>query len=293
MRGLTTLRSEVESCFHSIIKDPKRRKIPVSRRATGSASGLPFEPWARDILQDCGFSAFLQEEFIDTLVREMRKSGYNDNKISYIIKEETWWGMKDYMVSRKQLEAALKNTDIPTYQQSIADIVLFYGNDIVSDHNDIIIINVKSHDIDRESRDPNIISAKRVLEFFKDLSKKAVAYPDFIDKANLWFIGFYYKRYRNYSEIKEIYVKDLFKLDVTRIPVINFDAAIQIQWHVKNMIEKEDMDKLKFIESLAEEYLKRWQEFVQKRTQKLEETIHELKLLIKKVKAKEGFSNRG
>ncbi len=282
---LAILRKNVELCFSSAIKDSEKRKVAVSRRATGSASGLPFEPWARDILQECGFSVFLQEEFIGTVVREMRKRGYTNDKISYIIRERTWWGMKDYMVSRKQLEAALKNTDIPTYQQSIADIVLFYGNDIVSELNNIVIINVKSHDIDRKSRDPNIISAKRVLEFFKDLLEKAVTYPEFIDKANLWFIGFYYKRYRSYSEIKEIYVKDLFKLDVTRIPVINFDAAIQIQWHVKNMIEKEDMDKLKFIESLAEEYLKRWQEFVQKRTQKLEETIQELKSLIKKVKS--------
>ncbi len=282
---LAILRKNVELCFYSAIKDSEKRKVAVSRGATGSASGLPFEPWARDILQECGFSVFLQEEFIGTVVREMRKRGYTNDKISYIIRKRTWWGMKDYMVSRKQLEAALKNTDIPTYQQSIADIVLFYGNDIVGELNNIVIINVKSHDIDRKSRDPNIISAKRVLEFFKDLLEKAVTYPEFVDKANLWFIGFYYKRYRSYSEIKEIYVKDLFKLDVTRIPVINFDAAIQIQWHVKNMIEKEDMDKLKFIESLAEEYLKRWQEFVQKRTQKLEETIQELKSLIKKVKS--------
>ncbi len=139
---LAILRKNVELCFSSAIKDSEKRKVAVSRRATGSASGLPFEPWARDILQECGFSVFLQEEFIGTVVREMRKRGYTNDKISYIIRERTWWGMKDYMVSRKQLEAALKNTDIPTYQQSIADIVLFYGNDIVSELNNIVIINI-------------------------------------------------------------------------------------------------------------------------------------------------------
>lgn len=282
---LAILRKNIESCFSSAIKNPEKRKVAVSRRASGSASGLPFEPWARDILRECGFSAFLQEEFIGKVVRKMRNRNYTNDEILYIIKEKTWWGMKDYMVSRKQLEAALEDADVPTYQQSIADIVLFYGNNIVDEINDIVIINVKSHDTDKKSRDPNIISAKRVLEFFKDLLERTVIYPEFIDKANLWFIGFYYKRYRGYSEIKEIYVKDLFKLDVTRIPVINFDAAIQIQWHVKNMVEKKDIDKLKFIESLAEEYLKRWQEFVQKRTRKLEETVKELKTLIKKVKS--------
>ncbi len=282
--NLSNLRKQVEACLLNAIRNPQKRRISVSRRASGSASGLPFEPWTRDVLRNCGLSAFLQEEFIEVIVREMRKRGYDNERIVEIIKEKTWWGMKNYMISKRQLEAALNGTDIPTYQQSIADIVLFYGNDIINDINDIVIINVKSHDIDKESRDPNIISAKRVLEFFKDLLGKSIIYPDFIEKANLWFIGFYYKRYRGYGEIKEIHVKDFLKLDVTRIPVINFDAAIQIQWHVKNMVEKENIDKLEFIKNLAEECLKRWQEFVRKRTPKLEETVRELNTLIRKLK---------
>ena len=193
--------------------------------------------------------------------------------------------MKNYVISRRQLEVALRGIKIPTYQQSMADIVLFYGgDDIVENLNDVVLINVKSHNIDRESRDPNIISAKRVLEFSKDLLERALVFPDFINKANLWFIGLYFRRHNEYSEIIEVHVKDLFKLDVTKIPVINFDAAIQIQWHVKNMVERDNVDKLTFIESLAEEYLKRWEEFARRRTVRLKGVVDELKNLVKELR---------
>jgi len=280
--NLLELRKNLEACLQNSIRDPNKGRVLISRRATGSASGLPFESWTRDMLRSCGFLAFLQEEFLEYVVKEMKHKGYASNRIEYMITKETWWGLGNYVISSSQLDAALRGRKIPTYQQSMADIILFYGNDIVQDLNDVILINVKSHDIDRESRDPNIISAKRVLEFFKDLLEKSIRSksPQFIDKANLWFIGIYYKRYEGYSKIVGIYVKDFFKLDVTKIPVINFDAAIQIQWHVKNMIEREDIDKLSFIESLANEYLKRWQEFVKRRTIKLEETVNELKRLV-------------
>jgi len=279
---LLKLRKNLEVCLQNSIRDPNKGGVPISWRATGSASGLPFELWTRDMLRSCGCSAFLQEEFLEYVVREMRRRGYAPSKIKYIITEETWWGLGTYVISSNQLDAALKGSKIPTYQQSMADIMLFYGNDIMQDLNDVILINVKSHDIDRESRDPNIISAKRVLEFFKDLLEKSIRFgsPQLINKIALWFIGIYYKRHDEYSKIVEIYVKDFFKLDVTKIPVINFDAAIQIQWHIKNMIEREDIDKLSFIESLVDEYLKRWQEFMKRRTVKIEETVKELKKLV-------------
>jgi len=280
------LRKDIEEkCLREAVKDPKKRRVEVSQRASGSASGLPFEPWTRDILRECGYTAFLQEEFIGEIVKKLKDKGYKESKIEETIREKTWWGMKDYMISRGQLEAAFKGNEIPAYQQSIADIVLFYGKNLAEDLNDVIIINVKSHDIDRESRDPNIISAKRILELSKDVLEKAITHPEFINKLNLWFVGIYYKRRRGYGEIQEVHVKDFFKLDVTKIPVINFDAAIQIQWHVKNMIEKDDIDKLTFIENLAKEYIKRWNEFSRRRTQELEKTIENIKSLIERIKS--------
>ena len=284
------LRNGIETCLREAIKDAEKRRIKISRRASGSASGLPFESWTKDVLSRCGYNVFLQEEFVGEVVKRLKEQQHAVSDIEKVIREKTWWGMKDYMVGKRQLEEALKGSEVSPYQQSVADIVLFYGKDLAKDLNDAILINVKSHDIDKESRDPNVISAKRILEFFIDILEKATTYPEFIDKVNLWFIGIYYKKGKEYSEIREVHVKDFFKLDVTQIPEINFDAAIQIQWHIKNMVEINNIDKLTFVENLAKEYAKRWKEFSKRRTQNIEETVKRLEDLITKIRNQKRLS---
>jgi len=254
----------------------------IPERRHGSAAGLPLEEWAWKALRDpnCYLKAFLQEEFVGHVVVELRNRHFSPDAIKNIIKRTTWWG--DYVVSDSQLNAALNDKKIPIYQQSIADIIILYGEgeDIIRNLNDVLIINVKSHDVSRPSRPPNIISALRVLEFARDLLRKSQQYPDFIEKANLIFMGIYYRTKDNYAQITEVYVKDFFKLDVKRMPPINFDAAIQIQWHVKDMIEKPDIDKLTFFEGLARKYLDEWQKFMKERTTQVEDLVNELKRLI-------------
>lgn len=275
-----TVKENIKKCFE---KYPDKI-VSVPKRRAGSAGGLPFEDWAKRVLSSYNFLTFLQEEFVKYVVEELRKREISPSKIKAIINEETWWGINGYVISASQLENALKGRRVQSYQGSMADLVIFYGKDLLKDLNDVLLINIKSHDIDKESRDPNIISAKRALEFSKDLLKMAFKYPNFIEKANLWFIGIYYKSLNGSARVERVYVKDLFKLDVTRIPVINFDAAIQIQWHVMNMVERPDIDKLIFIESLADEYLKRWQMFVNKRTSSLQNLVKDLKELVKELK---------
>jgi len=54
------------------------------------------------------------------------------------------------------------------------------------------------------------------------------------------------------------------------------------------------MDKLEFVKSLAEEYLRRWRAFAQRRTSELEKTLQELEKLIEKVKKpKKAFLIKG
>ncbi|AGK61366.1 hypothetical protein Asulf_01375 [Archaeoglobus sulfaticallidus PM70-1] len=284
--NLLEIRRMVESCL-STAKGQVVNDVAIMSRASGSASGLPFEEWTKNKLNECGFKTFLQEEYLLEVVRELKEKGHSNSQIERIIRD-TWWGTSNYMISRNQLnhafnQHALNQNDPPAYQQSIADIILFYGNDLVDNINDIVAINVKSHNLDRPSRDPNIISAKRIIDYMKDILETK---PSIIDKVNLWFIGIYYRQSSGYASIEEIYIKDFFRLDVKKIPTINFDAAIQIQWHVKDMVELESQDKLTFIESLAEEFNKRWVEFVDRRTASIEETLNTLRTLIKKYRNK-------
>jgi len=249
----------------------------ISRRAHGSAAGIPFEEWVVNALKSCKLNAFLQEGFIEYVVKELPKS-VPSSSIENIVFEETWWG--SYVVSESQLKAALKNGKPTVYQQSLADVIVFYGSDVSRDLNDVLIINVKSHDVNKQSRPPNIISALRVLEFGKDLLMKAQVYRCFIDKANIIFVGIYYSIEDNICHIKNIYVKDFFKLDVNKMPPINFDAAIQIQWHVGDMEENPDIDKITFLENLAKKYFIQWQKFMGERTKNIENLINELNKLI-------------
>jgi len=266
------------SIIECLMKAPNRIVAGISKRIHGSAAGLPFEDWVKNTLKNCGLNVFLQEEFIGYIVKKLKESGFNAKAIENSIFEKTWWG--PYVVSETQLKTALKNEKPPVYQQSLADIIVFYGRDLSRDLNDVLIINVKSHDESKLSRPPNIISALRVLEFGKDLLVKAQRYPNLIEKANIIFIGIYYAVKDSNAHITNIYVKDFFKLNVKVMPPINFDAAIQIQWHVRDMIEDPTIDKLTFLENLAEKYLNEWQIFMKERTRNVKEIIDELKRLI-------------
>ncbi|MEM0066376.1 MAG: HincII family type II restriction endonuclease [Sulfolobales archaeon] len=277
--NLDDLRRKVIENLSEAIKDPNRKVIAVHQRASGSASGLPFELWTKEVLNERGLKVFLQEEFIKELVSAMKNKRIVPDKIIKTIREKTWYGLQDYVISREQLKSALEGKEVNTYQQSMADLVLFYGKDLIEDINDVILINVKSHDIEKESRPPNIISAKRVLEFIRDVLTYC---PNLLDKVSLWFLGIYYRRRGSNAEIVEVHAKDFFKLDVTKIPIINFDAAIQIQWHVKDMIEIPDINRMMFIENLAVEYLKRWEQFAKRRSENVRRLVNELIDLIRK-----------
>jgi hypothetical protein len=268
------IKSKVMNCLTTY---PDKTVHGISRRVHGSAAGIPFEEWVVNALKSCKLNAFLQEGFVEYVVKELRELGFS-SFIENIVFEKTWWG--SYVVSESQLKAALINEKPTVYQQSLADVIVFYGSDVTRDLNDVLIINVKSHDVSKLSRPPNIISALRVLEFGKDLLTKAQYYPDFIDKANIIFVGIYYSIKDNIGRIVDIYVKDFFKLDVNKMPPINFDAAIQIQWHVRDMVENSTIDRITFLENLAKKYLIEWQKFMRERTKDIENLINELNNLI-------------
>ena len=81
----------------------------------------------------------------------------------------------------------------------------------------------------------------------------------------------------------EIYLKDLFKLKVFKIPEINFDAAIQLQWHIKEMEENPEQTKEKFIKDLAIEVQKRWKEFSERRTREFDDLVNSILSILRKV----------
>jgi len=134
------IKSKVMDCLTTY---PNKTVHGISKRVHGSAAGIPFEDWVVNALKSCKLNAFLQEEFIEYVINEMREPGFSSKDVKNIIFEETWWG--SYIVSESQLEAVLKGKKPRIYQQSLADIIIFYGEDISRDLNDVLIINGLGH----------------------------------------------------------------------------------------------------------------------------------------------------
>lgn len=126
------------------------------------------------------------------------------------------------------------------------------------------------------------MSAERLLKFFYSLLNRDDAY-EMLEKVNLWFVGVSYDMTSTGAIASSVHIRDLFLLDLSKLPQINFDAAIQIQWHVKDMIEIAQ-DKFTFVEKLADTFMEQWQRHAKSKQEKYERLAKNLKDCIKKIR---------
>ncbi|MCW1311456.1 MAG: HincII family type II restriction endonuclease [Candidatus Aenigmatarchaeota archaeon] len=235
----------------------------------GHEAGMPFEEWVKSFLTRNKWQAFYPNEFIVKYFDCLEKS--EETILKYL--DDVWWST--LLVTKQQIINYLSGKQVNRWQQEGADLILFYGDNLCKDSEKVILINVKSHKISRASRPPNIMSAQRLLEFFHEIIIKK-DYKKTLSKLDLWFLGIYWEASETGAIIKEAHIKDLFKLDISKIPQINFDAAIQIQWHVKDMIEKEQT-RSEFIMNLAETFINQWKHHSTQKQQKYEKLVSDIR----------------
>ena len=110
----------------------------------------------------------------------------------------------------------------------LADIVLFYGKNLVEDMNRLIIINAKSHNKTKKSQPPNIVSVERLVanqlaiidNFPLDKKKQEILFS----YRKYWIIAIDYIPVSDSSTeslVSHIHLKDLYKTDGRKI-YINF-----------------------------------------------------------------------
>ena len=273
------IRQKIEDAFANVVQNAERSKIRgfEKRDAYGHEAGMPIEEWVKGNLEkidwcDRRVYAFFPNEFLNVI---FSKIGKDRGRIEKVV-QQAWWG--PLLVSKKQIREFMSGKTVRRWQQEGADIVLFYGKDIIRDLDDVVLINVKSHDVSRMSRPPNIMSAQRLLVFLSVLLQTAY-FVSKIDEVNLWFLGVYYTVTSEGGIANEVHLRDLFRLDLDKLPQINFDAAIQIQWHVKDMVEI-DQDKLTFIESLADTFIEQWRTHSGRKEEKYESLVRTIKTLV-------------
>jgi hypothetical protein len=255
--------------------------VNLKKGASGSAAGLPFEDWAYNKLKERFREPYRLFNTYD-LAEYLTYNILNKTSLSEL-RGKTWWVGLQQLTEETIQEIRLGRR--PKFQQALGDLILQYGDDI----NTVALLNIKSSELgdDRpQGRPPNIVSAYRLLEFLAELIDEKY---HLIDKVAIYFLGFYYKRIdEEHVSVDRCYLRNLFKLDVKKAPPINFDAAIQIQWHIMDMVEKEQ-SLLDFAEQLAEKYLEEWRAFTNTRTRKIERTIDNLRKAIKKYKSQITF----
>ena len=191
-------------------------------------------------------------------VRVPRLSGpQSPSAIKTAMDRETWWS--PLLLNRKAVEGYLERGVCQKWQQAGADLTMAQGRYPFTGVNDLVLLNVKSHELGRASRPPNIMSGLRLLEFFDRILVDKNSYA-LLNATNLWLVGI---GYRDVSPVKveEVKVLDLFRIDVTDISQINFDAAIQLQFRVSDM-EERPQSKLDFISALSERFLNDWRRHV-------------------------------
>jgi hypothetical protein len=235
------------------LNETERPIIRIPRGATGSAAGLPFEVWFQsEISGKMKYKVFGKMDFVDYILNNYAMS------LDKLL-QATWWG--NIQQFRPEIIKRVKMGEQPKLQQALGDVIIKYGDDL----NDIILVNVKATEVSNGEpvgRPPNIISAYRLLQFFLELFENK---RHLVEKVNVWLIGFDYNPLGEEKvRIEQCHFKNLFWLDLKKAPLINFDAAIQIQWHLKDMIEIENQAIHEFAENLAYKYRNEWKTFINK-----------------------------
>jgi len=244
----------------------------INEHSRGHQISNATEGWLNDFLNSIEWDveSFYYLDFVKTLFEEI---GRNKSEIKEILNSAWWHSIKKLIIKKKNIDEFVDGEDLTSWQQSSADLILFYGEDYLEDLEKVIFINVKGHDASRASRPPNIISGQKLMEIFKGLLEE-----NKVGIANYWFIGIDYL-INDEAEVQDIHVADLFKLDMEAIPQINFDAAIQLQWHVRDMVEKEQT-RLELIENFANEFYQSWRYHSEQKSEKYKEMRDEILSLL-------------
>lgn len=233
----------------SEIKAHLERKAPNTRLNLvdgdfGHVSGAAVENWVQEAMTDLPHT---RTDKPHDLLNRLHAS-HVERGIPHIEAMDYLWWPRILLSGKPK-----KNGNYANSQCAGADLVTYDMGSFPAGMNDARLINVKSHSLDRKGRAPNIQSALRLLRFFASI----LDHPErrlFLQKMSCWVLSVSHKK----GCIIEIHAKDLFLLDVSQIPIINFDAALQMQWHVKDMVEIPGQTRAKFIRTFKDRFLDEW-----------------------------------
>ncbi|MFX1487230.1 MAG: HincII family type II restriction endonuclease [Promethearchaeota archaeon] len=240
--------------------------FPRTRQMVGHSAGIFVRDRIKEILVK-NLNVLEPEEFLAQrllpyrarLLKAANKSAYINSLFAELGKQ--WW-WKLCSRGKRKVRAYLENDAPLGYKQEDTP-------DLVINGEAIVYVNIKSHNIAKTSRHPNIMSAKKILDLFDWIATQ----PDqhrkpILENVQILFIGVSWYEQEDQIIFEEIEIRDFFCLDLSQIPTINFDAAIQIQWHVADMVELDPPPpRLDFVREFVETLNQQWKLFIHRRNE--------------------------
>ena len=248
-----------------------------------SGSGSIVEDWLLDQLKNTKnspFRALSTVEFLTELFNCIQvKNKIGKEQLAEI--QNTWW-FSAFATVKTHMKSYANEKPLEASQQDGADMVLFYGKNIVEDMNKLIIINAKSHNKTKKSQAPNIVSVERlvanqlaIIDNFpldKEKQNKLFSYRKY------WIIAIDYIPVSDSSSeslVSHIHLKDLYKTDGRKI-YINFAAALQLQKHPHDMPQIKSQSSNKFINDLLANLMINYSARINKKLQEYKENYQKI-----------------
>ncbi|MEK6860684.1 MAG: hypothetical protein AABY07_01815, partial [Nanoarchaeota archaeon] len=156
MNDPLSIKKSIESQFSNLLKS-KIQIIPQLNNpsAYGHSAGDIIEEWVKSQLVINKWVVYSPNDFLSSIFNSLKEPA----KIVRFL-DDQWWAK--LLVLRGHLTDFNEGKQIKRRQQEGADLVLFYGEDLIKEPEKVILINTKSHEDSRKSRDPNIMSAQRL-----------------------------------------------------------------------------------------------------------------------------------
>ena len=262
--GIDEVRRRIEEIFQGL--NANQLTFRRTTQMVGHSAGIFVRDKIKEILVR-HLSVLEPQEFLarrllpyrEGLLRAANKSAYIN--CLFVQLGGQWWWKLCSRGKRKVLAYLQDDAPLGYKQEDTPDLVI--------DEEIIIFLNIKSHNTAKMSRPPNIMSANKILNLFDWIAAQPDADRNLIlENVQILFVGVSWYEQQDQIIFQDINIRNFFCLDLSQISTINFDAAIQIQWHVADMVELDSpLPRLDFIREFVEMFNQRWESFIHRRNQ--------------------------
>lgn len=158
---------------------------------------------------------------------------------------------------------------VPVNQSDTADIVLFWDSSLF-DGSSVFLIDVKSHDLGKSDRPPNIMSARKLVNLAEICLSKNVD-PNF----SIYYVDLGYRK-----KDAGVVVEDVRMVDMMKIPpldyngkgkpmYINWSASLQVQFRPSGVSQDFELSQKDWLAGFMKNYTSQKRDRIYKEVQEL------------------------